>query len=74
MANQTHTTSQGETFDIIAYNELGNAKLASQIMELNPGYMDVVFFSSGVELVLPEVPATTTSLPQPPWKAPGGAA
>ena len=61
-------TIQGETFDIIAHNELGDSKLMSQIIELNPDYQNVVFFSSGIELTIPPVPEPTTLLPQPPWK------
>ncbi len=62
-----HTTTQGETFDIIAHNELGDSKLMSQIMELNPDYLDVVFFTGGVVLELPPVPSPTALLPSPPW-------
>ena len=65
-----YRTQQGDTFDLIAlrmYPNLGAEKLTDILIEANPGHVQTVIFSGGVELNIPDVdiPAVT-SLPA--WK------
>ena len=64
---RSYETVSGETWDMIAYklwSDLGGEKLTSALIDANSEYSDVVIFSAGVKLVVPEVyiPAST-SLP-----------
>lgn len=51
----TYTTKQGDTWDAIAYSQLGSEWLYPQIIELNSSFCDVVIFPEGVILELPEI-------------------
>ena len=65
--SKTYTTSQGDTWDIIALRQMGSEKYMSLIIEANSKFNQVVVFPAGIVLVIPAVPvATATTLP--PWK------
>ncbi|MCG8632252.1 MAG: tail protein X [Desulfobacterales bacterium] len=67
--SRTYTTSQGDTWDLIAYNEMGSEKLMHDLIDANPGYQDTVYFSAGVGLTIPDVPVSISSDdPVPPWQ------
>lgn len=63
-----YTTVQGDTFDLLALLFLGDEKLASEIIQANPDYCDVLIFDAGVYLRIPE--AATIAQPDtlPPWR------
>lgn len=61
-----YETNAGDTFDGIAYKELGNELLSSEIIKLNPQYSNVVIFAEGVSLEMPELSSTATTLA--PWE------
>ncbi len=64
---KTYTTVQGDTWDLIAKNELGGESLTGELMRQNPDYLGYFVFEAGIVLTLPETDtATTSSLP--PWK------
>jgi phage tail protein X len=63
-----YTTVQGDTFDIVAYKKYGVEHLWPKIIEANPEYKDVVFFSGGVKLHIPDVEIKTVKEVLPPWK------
>lgn len=67
---KTYVTKQGDTWDSIAYNELGDEYYMTELMALNYEHRMTVIFSSGITLQLPEVTQTQlqndTNLP--PWK------
>lgn len=63
-----YTTISGDTFDIVAKKELGDEKLAGEIIELNLEYSDIILFQAGVELKIPEKDADKVSENLPPWK------
>ena len=67
---RTYTTKQGDTWDIIAKSQLGSEFQMHQLIELNFKYRDILIFSSGIELNIPDVkPMTSTKSEQlPPWK------
>ena len=62
-----YTTKQGDTWDVIAKKEFGWEHYWVDIMNANPQYRNIMFFESGVELILPDVkPNKNKELP--PWK------
>jgi phage tail protein X len=66
----TYRTIQGDTWDSIAARLYGSEKHMIALMTANPGFVEVVIFSAGVELRLPEIVAgAAASLP--PWKRGG---
>ena len=68
--SSTYKTKSGDTFDSIAFSFLGDKKYTKELMEANPGYLDVVIFSGGVGLTIPDIdksnPATSNL---PPWRS-----
>ncbi|HBF38011.1 MAG TPA: phage tail protein [Firmicutes bacterium] len=66
----TYNTKMGDTFDSIAFSLLGDEVYTKELMEANPGYLDVVIFSGGVTLVIPDIERSgTTSSNTPPWRS-----
>lgn len=67
-----YTTTQGQTWDQIAYEVFGNEYMCDAIMDLNRNWLDIFVFPAGIELRLP---AETTTLKQtipsdyPAWRA-----
>jgi len=47
---------QNETWDILAYRELGFEFFAKDIMLANQGLSDVVVFDGGEQVVIPDYP------------------
>ena len=69
--SKIYTTSQGDTFDIIAKLQLGDEHYMSLLIEVNYPYRDIVIFPAGIALNLPDIPTTAEqSLPEnlPPWR------
>lgn len=62
-----YSTVSGDTFDIIAHQMYGDAKLAAYIIEANIEYADIIIFEANVQLEIPKID-TTTSINLPPWK------
>lgn len=63
----TYITKSGDTWDIIAYNQLGSCKYTSLLMEANIDLLENAIFSAGCTLVLPEITANN-STNIPPWR------
>lgn len=65
----TYTTIQGDTWDNIAYKQLGDESYVSELLEMNFDSRMYTVFPSGVVLTLPEVTVKTDeALNLPPWK------
>ncbi len=63
----SYKTSHGDTWDMIAYTELGNTDYTDRLIAANPEYVGTLIFPAGVTLRLPDIPEETgDSLP--PWK------
>lgn len=62
-----YSTVSGDTFDLIAYNQYGDEKMAIHIIEANIDYAHVVIFGAGTVLTIPSVDITPASN-LPPWK------
>ena len=51
----TYKTVSGDTWDLIAYKVLGNEKYMQQILRANWVLSDILLFSAGTEVVIPDV-------------------
>lgn len=63
----TYTTLQGDTWDGIAFKLYGDAKLMTLLINANPTHVDVVIFSSNVNLNVPDKPMSASDT-LPPWR------
>jgi hypothetical protein len=63
----TYITNQGDMWDNIAFNELGDSSRMTEIIALNTDYKDVIIFSGNIVLELPEPSLSVDVLPLPPW-------
>ncbi len=66
--SKTYTTVQGDAWDMIAFKQMGSEKLMHTLITVNPLHRNTVFFSAGVDLIIPDVPKQTTNDPVPPWQ------
>lgn len=63
MAN-TYTTVSGDTWDLIAFQQMGSEKYMKELMEANWKLTDVLMFDSGTVLTIPDIlPAAGSELP-----------
>lgn len=64
-----YKTIQGDTWDIIAKRVYGNELNLDVLIQANADYREVVIFSAGVVLDVPEIEKTVASdFGLPPWK------
>lgn len=64
----TYTTTQGDTWDGIAYKVYGKGAMMTTLMVANQALNDTVIFEAGVTLTIPEISSPEVSLTLPPWK------
>lgn len=64
-----YITKQGDTFDSIAYKLFGHRRYTKDLMEANPGHLEVVVFSGGIVLKVPEITEEASIADQPPWRS-----
>lgn len=64
---KTYTTKLGDSWDLIAYRELGGENCVNQLIQANQEYVDCYLFPAGVLLTIPEV-RTPPSSTLPPWR------
>ncbi len=50
-----YQTKAGDTWDSIAYEQLGSEKYMGLLMEANPELIACVIFDSGVSIQIPEI-------------------
>jgi len=62
-----YKTIQGDTWDVLSFDIYGSEKLAYLLLEANPEYMNMLFLPSGLNLTIPQTPATATAQLLPPW-------
>ena len=65
-----YTTTQSDTFDLIAYDLYGNEYLASDIAELNPEHCGTLVFDSATEIKVPVYDDEGDSDHVAPWRRP----
>ena len=82
--SSTYITKLGDMWDQIAYNQLGDAAYTKDLIEANPGYYtvinskgeevkvylrDLVIFSAGMKLAIPDIDdSDTVTESSPPWE------
>lgn len=64
----SYTTRQGDTWDGIAYAQMGSDARTKDLMWANQKYLDYYTFPAGIVLTLPEASADVVTAPAPPWK------
>ena len=52
----TYKTTQGDTWDLIAYKLFGSEKYMKNLIEANWPLLDVLIFPYGIELTVPDLP------------------
>lgn len=62
-----YTTVLGDTFDMIAHKVYGDSKQAIHIIEANIEYANIIIFSGGISLKIPEI-EIVSPISLPPWK------
>lgn len=55
MANKTYITTQGDTWDGIAFKVYGNEKVFNYLLAENTKYLDIIVFPANIELVIPDL-------------------
>ncbi|GEN83632.1 membrane protein [Sporosarcina luteola] len=64
----TYATVQGDTWDILSKKVYGSEFHTDMLMKANPDVVDVIMFSSGVLLLVPEIDTVEQFDSLPPWK------
>lgn len=64
----TYTTTQGDTWDMIAYQQLGSTNYTDRLVSANPEYIGTLLFPAGITLRLPGIETEKTADNLPPWK------
>lgn len=64
---RTYTTAQGETWDEIAYKIYGREGYADVLMAGNYPFLDILVFSAGTVLDIPDLPEYDDE-ELPPWR------
>jgi len=52
----TYTTIQGDAWDMIAFRLFGDEKYMKNLIEANWEFADILVFSSGAVLTVPDIP------------------
>lgn len=68
---QTYRTKQGDTWDSIAYSQMGGTAYTGQLMQVNGQYLQYYTFPAGIILTLPQVQQRLETVPVP-WKEVSG--
>ena len=60
-------TKSGDTFDIIAFRELGSSKYLKELLKANPQHLETFIFPANIELILPEIELEKAKTNLPSW-------
>lgn len=63
-----YTTIQGDTWDSIAYKLFGAEKYMKNLIEANQELLEILIFSSGITINVPEIPKEETE-DAPIWRS-----
>lgn len=63
----TYVTQECDMWDSIALSQMGDAYYSNQLIDANRQYSDVIRFSAGVVLTIPEITADKSKVNLPPW-------
>lgn len=65
---KTYTTSQGDTFDLVAFKTLGSCDYTEALINANREQIQTFIFSAGVELTVPDIEEQKQVTTMPPWR------
>ncbi len=65
---KTYKTKSGDTWDLIAFEQLGSCKYVNLLVEANLSYVKTMIFSAGKVLTLPAINADNRAENLPPWR------
>lgn len=65
---RTYTTTQGDTWDRIAYALYGDEHRMSELIKANIAHAETLVFSAGVVLAVPEQGKAKPAASLPPWR------
>lgn len=66
----TYTTVSGDTWDLIAHSQMGDALQVAKLMKKNLEHIHFTIFPAGITLIIPEL-EVSISENLPPWKRVG---
>ena len=62
-----YTTKSGDTFDMIAHQQMGSTNYTEQLMNSNRDKLEHFIFSAGETILIPDI-AEEKTLSLPPWR------
>lgn len=67
---KTYTTIQGDTFESIAWFQMGKSEYMWELIKANREHMETVVFDAGVMLTIPDIKAEEERRNEktPPWR------
>ena len=68
---RTYTTTQGDIWDSIAFQQMGSVDYTDQLMNANQQYREYYTFPAGIALTIPDAVEPVSSH-LPPWKQVAG--
>ena len=63
-----YRTKSGDTFDLIAYDQLGSCKYVEDLINANREYVSTLIFKAGHILKIPDVEKSSVVKNLPPWR------
>jgi len=61
---RVYKTVSGDTWDLIAYQQMGSEKYMKELMDANWDLIDILRFDAGTELTIPDIDiASDSALP-----------
>lgn len=61
---RVYKTVSGDTWDLIAYQQMGSERYMKELMDANWDLIDILRFDAGTELTIPDIEiASDSSLP-----------
>ena len=65
---KTYTTLSGDTWDLIAYEQMGDCRYVDMLMDANRTHVHTGIFAAGTVLAIPPIPADGRTKNLPPWR------
>ena len=66
--SKIYVTEQGDTFDMIAFKQMGSYKYVGVLMEANRNLIDHFIFSDGETVIIPDIGNLNVVENRPPWR------